>query len=553
MTRVLIIGLDGVPLQLIRRWAEQGDLPTFRRLMREGAVGHLRSTLPATSAPAWSSFMTGMNPGKTGVYDFLYRRPGTYTFFPNNARRRAGRSLWRILSEAGKRVGVMNVPLSYPVEPVNGFIISGWMTPYTARDVAYPAYLLPELERHVGAYRIYPAATFSEKRRDAYFRACHHLLTLRTRAAYYLLTREPWDFFMVVFFDTDRILHQLWHDLAPDHPWNRALGRSPDDTALRRYFQHLDASVDRLVQAAGEDALVILMSDHGMGPARDMIVLNNWLWQVGLLRLRTRFLSRMKERLFRWGFTLSTVHEWVDRLGLAKQAEYRALYSVDALLKKVFLSFDDVDWSQSLAYSFGRDVGPIYLNVKGREPGGIVPPGQPYLRLRDEIADMAREMRDPTTGRRLVGQVLYREEVYHGPYLEEAPDLILVPARREDVFYGLADFGANRLARPMYRYSGMHRDLGLVILHGRNVRPGRGLTGAEIIDVAPTVLHALGVPLPAEMDGRVLQEAFWPERMNAPVRVNAPPALRLPARHGEYTPREALAVEVRLRQLGYLG
>ncbi len=552
MTRVLVIGLDGVPLALIRSWAEAGHLPTFRRLMREGAVGDLRSTLPATSAPAWSAFMTGMNPGKTGVYDFLYRRPGTYTFLPTNARRRGGRSLWRILSDAGKRVGVMNVPLSYPVEPVNGFIIGGWMTPYTARDFARPPGILRGLEEHVGPYRIYPTATFSEKKRDAYFRASHDLLEMRTRAAAYLMAHHPWDFFMLVFFDTDRILHQTWHYLDPEHPWHPKDASEYPAAPVLHYFRHLDACVDRLIEIAGEDTLVILMSDHGMGSARQMIVLNNWLLQAGLLHLRHHPLSRVKERMFRWGFTLSAVHRWVDRMGLSQQAEYRALYSVDAILKKVFLSFDDVDWTRSLAYSFGRDVGPIYLNVRGREPRGVVPAGQPYLRLRDEIADMAREMVDPEMGRRLVGQVLYREDVYHGPYLEEAPDLILVPAREEDVFYGLADFGANRLVQPMYRYSGMHRDWGLIILYGPQVRPGVRLTGARIVDLAPTVLHALGLPVPLEMDGRPLHSAFkemgW-------TRLTFSSDITLISRgdSGGYTPAEARAVEARLRQLGYLG
>ncbi len=552
MTRVLIIGLDGVPPSLIHAWVAAGHLPTFRRFIREGATGRLRSTMPATSAPAWSAFMTGMNPGKTGVYDFLYRRPGTYTFFPNNAQRRAGRSLWRILSDAGKRVGVMNVPLSYPVEPVNGFIIGGWMTPYTARDFAWPPGILQELKEHVGAYRIYPTATFSEKKRDAYFRASHDLLEMRTRAAIHLMTHHPWDFFMVVFFDTDRILHQTWHYLDPTHPWHPRHTSGDPAAPLLRYFQHLDACLDRLIDAAGEDTLVILMSDHGMGSARDMIVLNNWLLQAGLLHLRHQPLSRVKERMFRWGFTLSTVHRWVDRMGLSKQAEYRALYSVDAILKKVFLSFDDVDWSRSLAYSFGRDVGPIYLNVRGREPRGIVPPGQPYLRLRDEIADMAREMVDPETGRRLVGRVLYREEVYHGPYFEEAPDLILVPAREEDVFYGLADFGANRLVQPMYRYSGMHRDFGLVMLYGPHVRPGVFLIDATIVDLAPTVLHVLGVPAPTDMDGRPLYLAFQSAMWAQSVRTVTTAPMPRPA-DVVYTPAEARAVETRLRQLGYLG
>jgi predicted AlkP superfamily phosphohydrolase/phosphomutase len=133
-TKVLIVGLDGVPLSLIEAWATEGRLPTFRKLMEEGTVGKLRSTIPPTSGPSWSTFMTGKNPGKTGVYDFLYRREGTYVFPPVNASQRDGISLWRLLSDRGRKVGVVNVPISYPVEEVNGYMISGWMTPYAAQD-----------------------------------------------------------------------------------------------------------------------------------------------------------------------------------------------------------------------------------------------------------------------------------------------------------------------------------------------------------------------------------------------------------------------------------
>ena len=160
-----------------------------------------------------------MNPGKTGIYDFLYRREGTYSFPPVNASLRGGTTMWRYLSDAGYRVGVLNLPMSYPVEKVNGFMVSGWMTPYTATDYVHPPELAAELDREVGNYRIYPTETFSEGRRESFLQASYDLLEMRTRTALYLAETKPWDVFMTVFFDTDRLLHQLWHYLEPDHPW----------------------------------------------------------------------------------------------------------------------------------------------------------------------------------------------------------------------------------------------------------------------------------------------------------------------------------------------
>jgi len=451
-------------------------------------------------------------------------------------------------------VGVLNVPMSYPAEPVNGFMISGWMTPYRARDFVYPPHLLDELEAKVGHYRIYPNATFSEKHKDGFLEACHKLLDLRTRTALYLMQRDPWDFFMVVFFDTDRILHQMWHYLDRDHPWRSSDGISDKSEPVWRYFQRLDQSIGQLIQQAGDDTLVIIMSDHGMGPAHNMIVLNNWLLNIGLLRLKGNPLTRLKHSSFKWGFTLRNVHEMVNRLGLTKHAEYKALYSVDAILKTLFLSFHDVDWSRSKAYSFGRSVGPIYVNLKGREPQGIVNPGREYDEVRDEIAVLARELTDPQTGRKLVGRVLYREEIYSGPYVDQAPDLILLPHHETDKFFGLADFGSNQMVQKMYRYSGMHRDHGLLVMMGPQIKREARLESASIVDLAPTILYAMGVPIPQDMDGHPLVEVFAGyDAQGIPLLSVVPISSPQRSEEASYTAEEAREIEGRLRQMGYLG
>ena len=184
--KLMIIGLDGVPLEIIQPWADAGYLPNMKGLMDTGAVGRLFSAIPPTSGPSWSSFMTGMNPGKTGIYDFLYRREGTYNFPPVNASQRSGTTIWRYLSDAGHKVGVLNLPMSYPVEKINGFMVSGWMTPYAATDYIHPPELAAELEHAIGEYRIYPTETFRENRRDAFLNASYELLEMRTRTALYL-------------------------------------------------------------------------------------------------------------------------------------------------------------------------------------------------------------------------------------------------------------------------------------------------------------------------------------------------------------------------------
>lgn len=548
----MIIGLDGVPLGIIRRWAEGGYLPTLRRLMESGAVGHLRSTIPPTSGPSWSSFVTGMNPGKTGIYDFLYRRQGTYHFPPVNASQRGGTTMWRYLSDAGHRVGVLNLPMSYPVEEINGFMVSGWMTPYAATDYVYPPELAAELEGVVGNYRIYPTETFTEGRRESFLKASYDLLEMRTKTAVHLASTRAWDVFLTVFFDTDRLLHQLWHYLEPDHPWREdGEDREP---VVRDYFQKVDESIARLLACTDEETQVVILSDHGMGRANNFIVLNNWLLETGLLKLKRDPWTRLKELTFRRGFTLRNVHQIADRLGLAQQAEYAAGYFVDHLLKLAFLSFLDVDWSHSRAYSFGRHLGSIYINVKGREPQGIVERGAEYEAVRDEIEALAYEFRDPRSGRQLIGEVLRREEIYSGPCLDQAPDLILLPKEPSDIFFGLADFGHLATVSTVYRYSGMHRDYGMLVMSGPGIRPGAEIEGAVIQDMAPTVLHVMGLPVPSDMDGQVLEDAFTEGFMDAyPLQVAESSGDDRMSDEAGYTEEGEKEILERLRGLGYMG
>lgn len=561
--RILIVGLDGVPLGLIRHWAAEGHLPTLQRLMDGGATGNLLSTIPPTSGPSWSSFATGMNPGKTGIYDFLYRREGSYAFPPVNASMRSGTTMWRYLSDSGLRVGILNIPMSYPVEHINGFMVSGWMTPYAATDYAYPPELGAELEREVGNYRIYPTATFHERRRESFFRATYDLLEMRTRAAEYLLRTKPWDVFTAVFFDTDRVLHQLWHYIDPEHVWwsggpRDAMPHSgtPEEreALVRDYFHQVDASIARLLRHVNDDTLVFVLSDHGMGRASNFIVLNNWLLDSGFLRLKGNPWTRLKELAFRQGLTLRNVHRVLDRFGLARTAEYVAGYFIDHLLKLAFLSFLDVDWGRSRAYSFGRHLGSIYVNLKGREPHGIVEPGAEYEAVRDEIERRALEFRDPRTGRQLIGQVIRREEVYTGPHLGQAPDLILRPVEPTDIFFGLADFGHRKTVAKVYRYSGMHRDEGMLIMQGPGVRPGSWIDGASIPDIAPTVLHTMGLPVPDSMDGHVLAAAFAEGYLDAfPVTTTEASPEGEPSSAAGYTAEGEREIMERLKGLGYMG
>lgn len=551
--KVLTIGLDGVPLEIIKPWADAGHLPTLKKLMDEGATGHLASTMPPTSGPSWSTFATGKNPGKHGIYDFLFRHPKAYVFPPVNTTRRDGKAIWKIISDAGRVAGSLNVPIAYPVDKLNGPMISGWMTPYNAKDFAHPPELLAEMEAKTGKYHIYPTETFSEGRgEETFMRASYELLEGLTRSTLYLLERYDPDFFIVVNFDTDRILHQMWHYLDPTHPWRK--DTTDKSNHVLRYFQKVDESIARILERTDEDTLVIILSDHGMGAAHNFVVLNNWLLQTGLLQLKRDIPTRAKKLLFDLGFTLRNVHRIANRLGLAKHAEYKMGYFTDALMKYFFLSFRNVDWYRSKAYSFGRHVGAIYINVKGREPQGSVERGAEYERVRDEIIALAKDFRDPHDGRAIIDRVLKREDIWTGSHLDEAPDLVMLPKEPTDIFFGLADFGSNQLMDRVYRYSGMHRNDGLLFMRGPMIKKGYTFSGAAIQDMAPTILYAMGMPVARDMDGRPLTDAFKYEfTAEHPVTYDDGASAAQTPQIEDYNEEEAKQVEERLKELGYLG
>jgi predicted AlkP superfamily phosphohydrolase/phosphomutase len=217
--KILVIGLDGGTWELVEPWARQGLLPTFQRFMQEGTWGPLRSTVPPITAPAWTSFATGKNPGKHGLFDFLSRRPDSYRTRPFNASHRNGESLWGLLSRAGKRVGVLNVPMTYPPEPINGFMVAGMGTPASVEDFCYPLDFLRELRQAVPGYVVQHAGIFDPRGREPQMlQAVREMTAMRQQAVLHFLDHTEWDFFMAVFMATDLLQHYFWHFMDASHP-----------------------------------------------------------------------------------------------------------------------------------------------------------------------------------------------------------------------------------------------------------------------------------------------------------------------------------------------
>jgi predicted AlkP superfamily phosphohydrolase/phosphomutase len=511
--RVFAVGLDGATLDLIGPWVNEGKLPTFARIMRAGSYGRLRSTIPPVTGPAWASFMTGKNPGKHGVGDFLQRTPGEYRRLPVDATSISGEPLWVTASRGGKKVGVLNVPVTYPAFEVDGFIVSGLLTPGTGERGTYPESLAGELDQAVGGYRVNLDHFYAQGAAGPFLADLRELVDSRTRAAEYLMSSYDWDFFMVHYIATDWVQHFLWHCMDTSHPRFDKEEAKLYGNAILETYQQVDAALEKLTAGLGEDTVVVVISDHGFGPFYGYIHLNNWLLDNGLLVLKKGAATRLKYLLFRWGVTPSSLYQMLARLTMVKMAFKATKQQRYELMRTLFLSGKDVDWTRTQAYCAGN-VGQVFLNVKGREPSGIVARGREYQELRERLIAMLGQLKDPWTGEPLIEHIYRREEVYAGRYVDQLADILFLPRNLEYGATGLSEFVSNRIIAPSFGYSGSHRMDGVFMIKGKVVKPGLDLGEADIVDMAPTILHLLGLPVSRDMDGRVLTEVLDEEFMS---------------------------------------
>jgi predicted AlkP superfamily phosphohydrolase/phosphomutase len=507
--RILVIGLDGATFDVLLPLAREGLLPNISKFMTEGARGELKSVLPPITGPAWASFMTGKNPGKHGVFEFLKKAPDN-TEYPISSSEVDGKALWEILSEAGRDVVVINVPVTYPPRKVKGVLLGDFLTPKGRRDFGYPDGIVEELEGLFGPYRLYISEVYSPDRVDKVLDELFEVLDYRVKTASYLMNTRPWDFFMVHIWGTDRIQHELWHIIDTTHPNHDKEVASRNRDRVLDYYRKVDEAVGTLAELAGRDASVMVISDHGFGPIEKFLSFNVWLLDEGILRLKRAPLSILKYALFKLGITPELGYKLSMRFGFAKLRLSKGVGGRVGLFRRVnslFLSLADVDWSKSRAYSKGN-YGQIFINLKGREPHGIVEPGEEYERVVSDITSRLGKITDPDTGKRIIGSIYKTVDMYKGPHVKDAPDIAFLPYDMRYKALGTVDFTTHRFIEPVYGNYGDHRVEGILIAAGPPFKKGAIVRSAELIDIAPTVLYAMGEKIPDDMDGKVLTEAL---------------------------------------------
>ncbi|RMG93273.1 MAG: hypothetical protein D6706_15605 [Chloroflexi bacterium] len=548
MNRVLVIGLDGATFDVIHLLAEQGRLPNLMRLMEKGVWGELRSTMPPITPTAWTSFFTGKNPGKHGIYDFQELDPLTYQFRPVRADRHEEKTVWQLLTEAGLTSVVIDVPFTYPPTPIEGIMITGYGTPRTSGTVcSYPANLanmLPENLRDEVRVAL-PDCRFDRSR--AFVEEWRAVMNGRSRLLRHLLQNYPWHFFMTVFTITDNMAHVFWTYVEPTHPNYHKPEAAEFREAFYGAYEQCDQLVGEMLELVDSDTAVLIMSDHGFGSVRPRQYIFQRLLDGGYLRYQNKgkwhfgrdWLIKTAVRTYN---QFPILRETVKRLRPRQQNRLKQTLRHSGLLPSGELL--DPARSRIIPSNYGLQ---MWVNDNGRFAHGLVSPAQRESLLTDLTSYLLAD-RDKITNSPIISAVYRSEDLYQGPASIYGPDLVIDYAN----FYQ-----PQHPAKTLNPFlEGGHTPNGIFIGYGKPFQQGQ-LTQAHLIDLAPTILHLLAQPIPPDMDGHVLAEALQPDYLTQhPVRIGDKPAHwaegKRPLSSASFTPEEEADFKNQLKQLGYL-
>jgi len=460
-TEVLVIGLDCAdPSLVFDKWRDQ--LPNLRALMQRGAWTTMNSTVPPITVPAWSCMMASKDPGTLGIYGFRNRKDYSYaglTFATSTAVREP--RLWDILSKAGKQCIVIGVPGTYPPSPVNGAMVSCFLTPDPATNrYTHPASLRDEIDAVLGKNQyMVDVANYRTENKAAVLREIYDMTDRRFELATRWLKTKPWDFFMLVEMGVDRIHHAFWKYFDPQH--RKFEPHSPFADAIRAYYVHVDKLIGELIGALPEPGTtaVLVVSDHGAKRIDGGIAVNEWLIREGYL-------------------ALAETPKQPTPLGKLK-----------------------VDWSQTKVWSEGGYYARIFINLRGREPQGIVEP-RDYEALRDELIRKLEALGDEN-GKPIATRV-YRPAQLYKNCNGIPPDLVVIFG---DLFWrsiGSVGYGCVHVfENDTGPDDANHAQDAMFLISGPGIRAGQ-IAPVDILDVAPTLLQLLGLPVPADMQGRAV-------------------------------------------------
>ena len=548
--KVIIIGIDGANFTVIDKLLEQGRMPNLQKLINRGTRAKLKSTIPYLSPVAWSSMISGVNPGKHGIFDFARLSPGTYDITPLMGGDRQVPSVWSYLSSLGKTVGSSNVPFSYPPEDVDGIVISGMDTPPGVKDFISPDDVRKELiEQTENFYQDIPLVRYGKRLMVNFnFLVIDKAIKARTRILFSLMDRLDWDFLMSVFIVTDRVQHMFW-DQMDEGAGGKIL---IDET-----YSMIDISLGRTLEKIDEQTTVFIVSDHGFERTRKCVSMRKWLSMNG-------YFHEIGQEQQRFGATASFLGNMKLRIKKNIFNTLLLLFSSTSFTHKIlkvllsrrnkrsFSGRVHCDWGSTKAFCYGT-YGGIFINVKGKYPQGIVEPGTEYNDIREEIKHRLIEMNDPENGKALVKNVFFKEEIFFGATVDDAPDII-VDWHSGYRGHGSVHDGSSKsfISNPLW-WTGDHTLDGVFIGAGPHVKEGFSIDSLNITDITPTLLHLMGQPVPEHMDGEVATEIIKQSFLDSHKIVIKDYLSQCGTnKDRKYSDAEKKAIEERLRNLGYM-
>jgi len=491
--RTVLFGVDGLTFRVLHPLIERGDLPNFRMLQENGCEAILESKYPPVTSAAWTLISTGMKPALHGVYDFWEyeeESSGVERKARVQTHRKGSKAIWNILSEYNKRVLVINVPITYPPEAVNGVMVSGYGTPSSDGNFTYPVNFKEELYRAVPDYMIDldHEAMFSMKltgKPDPLIDATLRMSERRIQLTLYLMKEKAWDFCYVAFVGADRLQHPLWDDIMSL------------ETRAMEYFRQLDYGLGLILEQLGPEDNLFVVSDHGFQGATHFFDINEYMYSKGLLKLNSGNKHRQASRY-------STVKHTLRQAGLlpvARRAK-RLLKKTGAIHEYVGDVFQpvltDADWEQTKAFvpsmsGFLGGYADIFLDHDLGEATLV------------QLCDDLKSLRHPRTKQPLIDAIYTTEVFGKGPYAPREPHFLLLPT---DGITFRVNLGNTHLWDEANTTRGTHHKDGVLYAYGRGIKQGFKAPNAELYDIVPTILHSMDLPFPVQFDGRVLDELF---------------------------------------------
>ena len=555
-----MVGIDSSTFRIIGPLVEAGELPTLQRLLAEGAHGNLLSTIPSVTPPGWVTSYTGVNPGKHGVFDFkdhtryIEGSPEHRLASTSSSSIRAP-TFWSLLNDAGVSTGLLNLPMTYPVGPVRGYVVAGTPCGDDPEGSCWPPEVFDEVMAAAPDYTPYMGAKdMEEARPDRYLEAVNRVAASRTSAALRLMATRPTDVVVVAFTEVDRVQHYFWNCWDEGHP-THCPDRARYGHAFRDHYRVIDSGIGKLMEAAGPDAHVLVYSDHGSAPLHRLVFVNTFLVQRGIITMKgTKKAKGTGEApVMREGL--------LDRRRLGRALERFHLGGVARVvprsIKRRFPTWtlETVDWSRTRSYMSSRGAQAVTVNLRGREPEGCVEPGEEYESVVEEVVDVLGELVDPATGESPFAAINRRDELYRGPLADEGPDIVLRPAPGTMAIEYFREHTFEDVGTGWEERSSEHEREGIVILWGPGVKAGLELADRHIEDIAPTVLPLSGAGVPRYMDGEVIEKALDEVWLGEhPVRSEGPDELVPTSVRGPTMSREEEdLLKERLRGLGYMG